>query len=252
MIIEEILRSTRERVAAIPAAPLPDHCPTPARSLTAAICSCTARIAIIAEVKYASPSGGRAACTLPPEALAAGFAAAGAVAVSVLTEPSFFGGSAENLVRARAAVSIPVLRKDFIIDERQVSETRAMGADAVLLIARILGDDLSRFVDAAHEVGLDALVEVRNRDEVEAALATEADLIGINNRDLGTFRVDLSTTRRLADLVRDEGRLVVSESGILWPYDVRSLCDCCDAFLVGSAIMNARDPKRRLEGFVFA
>ena len=161
-------------------------------------------------------------------------------------------GSAENLVRARAAVSIPVLRKDFIIDERQVSETRAMGADAVLLIARILGDDLSRFVDAAHEVGLDALVEVRNRDEVEAALATEADLIGINNRDLGTFRVDLSTTRRLADLVRDEGRLVVSESGILWPYDVRSLCDCCDAFLVGSAIMNARDPKRRLEGFVFA
>ena len=95
-------------------------------------------------------------------------------------------------------------------------------------------------------------MEVRNRDEVEVALATGADLVGINNRDLGTLKVDLSTTRRLAGFIRDEGRLVVSESGILWPYDVRSLRDCCDAFLVGSAIMNARDRRRRLEGFVFA
>ncbi|CVK33152.1 indole-3-glycerol phosphate synthase TrpC [Methanoculleus bourgensis] len=145
-----------------------------------------------------------------------------------------------------------MLRKDFIVDERQVAETRAMGADAILLIARVLGDDLPRFVEAAHEAGLDALVEVRNRDEVEVALATGADLVGINNRDLGTLKVDLSTTRRLAGFIRDEGRLVVSESGILWPYDVRSLRDCCDAFLVGSAIMNARDRRRRLEGFVFA
>lgn len=251
MIIDEILRSTRERVATIPADIHQIH-PAPARSLVDAIRSCTDRIAIIAEVKYASPSGGRAACTSPPEALAAEFAAAGAVGVSVLTEPSFFAGSAANLIRVRAAVPLPVLRKDFIVDERQVAETRAMGADAILLIARVLGDDLLRFVEAAHEAGLDALVEVRNRDEVEVALATGADLVGINNRDLGTLKVDLSTTRRLAGFIRDEGRLVVSESGILWPYDVRSLRDCCDAFLVGSAIMNARDRRRRLEGFVFA
>ncbi|MEG3055376.1 MAG: indole-3-glycerol-phosphate synthase [Methanoculleus sp.] len=251
MIIEEILRNTRERVAMIPADLHQNH-PIPARSLADAIRSCTDRIAIIAEVKYTSPSGGRAICTSPPEMLAAEFAAAGAIGISVLTEPSFFGGNTANLIRARAAVSLPVLRKDFIVDGRQVAETRAMGADAILLIARVLGDDLPRFVDAAREAGLDALVEVRNRSEVEAALATGADLIGINNRDLGTLKVDLSTTRRLAGLIRDERRLVISESGISWPYDVRSLRDCCDAFLIGSAIMNARDPKRRLEGFVFA
>ncbi len=251
MIIDDILRSTRERVAAIPVDLHQDY-PVPDRSLADAIRSCTDRVAVIAEVKYASPSGGRTACTAPPEALAAEFATAGAVGVSVLTEPSFFGGSTENLIRARAAIPLSVLRKDFIIDERQVAETRAMGADAILLIARVLGDDLPRFVDAAHEAGLEALVEVRNHDEVEAALATGTDLVGINNRDLRTLKVNLSTTRRLAGLIRDEGRLVVSESGILWPYDVRSLRDCCDAFLIGSAIMNARDPKRRLEGFVFA
>ncbi|MFA5613504.1 MAG: indole-3-glycerol phosphate synthase TrpC [Methanoculleus sp.] len=251
MIIDDILRSTRERVAAIPVDLHQNHT-VPDRSLADAIRSCTDRIAVIAEVKYASPSGGRTACTAPPEALAAGFATAGAVGVSVLTEPSFFGGSTENLIRARAAIPLSVLRKDFIIDERQVAETRAMGADAILLIARVLGDDLPRFVDSAHEAGLEALVEVRNHDEVEAALATGTDLVGINNRDLRTFKVNLSTTRRLSGLIRDDGRLVVSESGILWPYDVRSLRDCCDAFLIGSAIMNARNPERRLEGFVFA
>ncbi len=170
----------------------------------------------------------------------------------MLTEPNYFGGSIENLARVRGAVSLPILRKDFIIDERQVAETRAFGADAILLIARLLGDHLSAFVEAALEIGLEPLVEVHNRDEMERALATGANLIGINNRNLETMTIDLSTTVRLAGLARDAGRIVVSESGIAWPYDVRRLSRHCDAYLIGSALMSAKDRQKRLEGFVFA
>ena len=252
MILDEIVRATGERLANL--APLPAFDPdaVPRRSLEQSLRGCRERRAIIAEVKYASPSRGRIHEGGTPEAIAREFVAAGAAGLSVLTEPTYFGGSTENLVRVRRAVPVPILRKDFIIDERQLSETRALGADAVLLIARVLGSRLSAFVDEAHALGLEPLVEVHDRDEMERALATDATLIGINNRNLETMTIDLSTTVRLAGAARDAGRIVVSESGITWPCDVRSLSRHCDAFLIGSALMSARDRRKRLEGFVFA
>ncbi|WOX56490.1 MULTISPECIES: indole-3-glycerol phosphate synthase TrpC [unclassified Methanoculleus] len=252
MILDEIVRATGERLANL--APLPAFDPdaVPRRSLEQSLRGCRERRAIIAEVKYASPSRGRIHEGGTPEAIAREFVAAGAAGLSVLTEPTYFGGSTENLVRVRRAVPVPILRKDFIIDERQLSETRALGADAVLLIARVLGSRLSAFVDEAHALGLEPLVEVHDRDEMEQAIATGAGLIGINNRNLETMRVDLTTTVRLAEAARGEGRTVVSESGIAWPYDVRRLSRHCDAFLIGSALMSARDRRKRLEGFIFA
>lgn len=252
MILDEIIRSTGERLEGL--APLPAVSPgaVPRRSLERAIRGCRDRHAIIAEVKYASPSRGRIHDGCTPEAIAREFAASGAVGLSVLTEPTYFGGSTEFLVRVRRAVTVPILRKDFIIDERQLAETRALGADAVLLIARVLGNCLPAFVDEALALGLEPLVEVHDRGEMERALATEANLIGINNRNLKTMTIDLSTTARLAWAARDEGRTVISESGITWPWDVRNLARHCDAFLIGSALMSARDRRKRLEGFVFA
>lgn len=252
MILDEIIRSTGERLEGL--APLPAVSPgaVPRRSLERAIRGCRDRHAIIAEVKYASPSRGRIHDGCTPEEIAREFAASGAVGLSVLTEPTYFGGSTEFLVRVRRAVTVPILRKDFIIDERQLAETRALGADAVLLIARVLGNCLPAFVDEALALGLEPLVEVHDRGEMERALATEANLIGINNRNLETMTIDLSTTARLAWAARDERRTVVSESGITWPWDVRNLARHCDAFLIGSALMSARDRRKRLEGFVFA
>ena len=252
MILDEIVRSTRVRIDRLGALPAVDPGAPPHRSLEAAIRACRDRNAIIAEVKYASPSRGRIHDGSTPEAIAREFAAAGAAGLSVLTEPTYFGGSTEFLVRVRRAVTVPVLRKDFIIDERQLAETRALGADAVLLIARVLGDRLPAFVDGALALGIEPLVEVHDASEMERALDTEANLIGINNRNLRTMTIDLSTTARLAGAARDAGRTVVSESGIVWPCDVRNLGRHCDAFLVGTALMSARDRKKRLEGFVFA
>lgn len=252
MILDDIIRSTGERLGDLEALPAFEPDDMPHRSLEAAIRSCREKNAIIAEVKYASPSRGRIHDGCTPEAIAGEFAAAGAAGLSVLTEPTYFGGSTESLVRVRRAVSIPILRKDFIIDERQLAETRALGADAVLLIVRVLGGRLPAFVDAAYAIGLEPLVEVHDGSEMEQALATEATLIGINNRNLETMVIDLSTTVRLAEAARDEGRTVVSESGILWPYDIRRLSRHCDAFLIGSALMSARDRRKKLEGFVFA
>ena len=251
MILDEIVRSTRERLRHLDQ-PVGDPDPLPRRSLGASIRTCGERHAIIAEVKFASPSHGRIHDSCTPEAIAREFVVAGAAGLSVLTEPTYFGGSPEFLVRVRRAVCVPILRKDFIVDVRQLGETRALGADAVLLIARVLGDHLSTFVDGALALGLEPLVEVHDRSEMERALATNATLIGINNRNLETMMIDLSTTVRLAGAARDAGRIVVSESGITWPYDVRSLSRHCDAFLIGSALMSARDRKKRLEGFVFA
>ncbi|WP_292365917.1 MULTISPECIES: indole-3-glycerol phosphate synthase TrpC [unclassified Methanoculleus] len=251
MILDEIIRSTGERLRHLDQ-PVFDPDPLPRRSLEAAIRASSGRHAIIAEVKYASPSRGRIHDGCTPEAIAREFVAAGAAALSVLTEPTYFGGSTGYLVRVRRAVTVPILRKDFIIDERQLGETRALGADAVLLIARVLGDRLPAFVDKARTLGLEPLVEIHDRSEMERALGTSANLIGINNRNLETMTIDLSTTVRLARAAREAGRLVVSESGITWPYDVRSLSRHCDAFLIGSALMSARDRSKRLGGFVFA
>ncbi len=252
MILDDIIRSTGERLGDLEALQEIDPGTLPHRSLEGSIRACREKNAVIAEVKYASPSRGRLHDGCTPEAIAGEFATAGAAGISVLTEPTYFSGSPEFLVRVRRAVTVPVLRKDFIIDERQLVETRAIGADAVLLIARVLGDRLPAFVEKALALDLEPLVEVHNGNEMEQALATEAALIGINNRSLETLAIDLTTTVRLAEAARDEGRTVVSESGILWPCDVRNLRQHCDAFLIGSALMSARDRRKRLEGFLFA
>jgi indole-3-glycerol phosphate synthase len=253
MILDDIVRATRARVAGLPAS-FPDAgIKNTNKSLCRAIRGRETPNAVIAELKFASPSRGVIAADYPPSVLAKEFAGTGAVALSVLTEPRFFGGSTERLREVRSAVGIPILRKDFIIDRRQLDETNAMGADAVLLIAGLLGRDLPAFVDHALDLGLEPLVEVHDMDEAESAIMTSADLIGINNRNLKTMQIDLRTTARIAPFIRDHGgRLVVSESGITWPCDIRSLKRCCDAFLIGSSIMSARDRLKRLEGFVSA
>jgi indole-3-glycerol phosphate synthase len=184
--------------------------------------------------------------------MAGDLAKGGCVALSVLTEPYFFGGAVQDIARVKSAVNLTVLRKDFIIDERQVAESRALGADAVLLIAAVLNDRLSCFVDLALDYGLEPLVEVHTADEAKCACATRATLIGINNRNLATLGIDRSTTRLISGQVRKEGRLIISESGMRSADDIREMKPYCDAFLIGSSIMSHDHPKKKLEEFVCA
>jgi indole-3-glycerol phosphate synthase len=202
------------------------------------------RVALIAECKRRSPGAGPIRTDLDPADLTRSYARAGAAALSVLTDSEYFGGSAGDLEAARAATSLPVLRKDFMIDPLHVLEARAMGADAVLLIVRILTDrDLAGLHAQASQWGMSVLVEVHDRGELERAVAMGADLIGINNRDLSTFRTDLETTLELIDAVPD-GVLVVSESGIRVPGDVVRLGQAgVDAILVGESLLKSSDPE---------
>jgi indole-3-glycerol phosphate synthase len=207
-------------------------------------------MALIAEVKKASPSAGVIRPDFDPVAIAREYEISGASCLSVLTDRKFFQGSLEYLERIREAVRIPLLRKDFIIDERQILEAVEAGADAILLIAAVLDDErLKHFHDLASEAGLAALVEVHDEVELERALAIQAPLIGVNNRDLKTFEVDLGTTERLARRIRETGRfdadppvLLVAESGIHSHDDVRRLESCgARAILVGESLMRAGD-----------
>lgn len=202
------------------------------------------RVALIAECKRRSPGAGAIRADLDPADLTRAYERAGAAALSVLTDSEYFGGSAGDLESARAVTSLPVLRKDFTIDPLHVLEARAMGADAVLLIVRILTDrDLADLHAQASQLGMSVLVEVHDRVELERAVAIGADLIGINNRDLSTFGTDLETTLELIDAVPD-GVLVVSESGIRVPEDVVRLGEAgVDAILVGEALLKATDPE---------
>ena len=249
MILDEILARTRKRVDRLPAAfpdpPCRDHA-----GLADCIRARNGRTAVIAEIKCASPSQGTIRRNVDVQMMARTLVAGGCTALSVLTEPHYFGGSLRDVTRIAGSIDVPVLRKDFIIDARQVDETRALGADAVLLIAAVLREDLPAYVDHALDCGLEPLVEVHTPAEVEDALATRAALIGINNRDLTTFAVDRSVTRSLAPRVRSSGRLVVSESGMQSADDVRELKPYCDAFLIGSSIMAHADPGKKLEEFV--
>ncbi|WP_438432360.1 indole-3-glycerol phosphate synthase TrpC [Gorillibacterium sp. sgz500922] len=201
-------------------------------------------VGLIAEVKKASPSKGLIRSDFDPVAIARAYEAAGADCLSVLTDRDYFQGGVEYLKAARAAVQLPVLRKDFLIDERQIYEARLIGADAVLLIAAMLADaELQRFAMLAAELGMDALVEVHDRSELERVLALEAEpkLIGINNRNLHTFETDLATTAELAALV-PPSRFLVSESGIAGPADiVRLNGDGAQAVLVGEHFMRQAD-----------
>lgn len=202
------------------------------------------RVRLIAECKRRSPGAGQIRPHLDPVGLTRGYERAGAAALSVLTDEVYFGGSLADLTAVRAAVGIPVLRKDFTIDPLQVLEARASGADAVLLIVRILSDaELAALQAEARGLGLDVLVEVHDASELGRAIELGADLIGINNRDLSTFETDVETTIRLLGDVPDDV-VVVSESGIRSVEDVQRLGAAgVHGILVGETLLRAEDPE---------
>jgi indole-3-glycerol phosphate synthase len=199
--------------------------------------------AIIAEIKKASPSAGLISENFDPAAIAAGYQQGGAAALSVLTDKQFFQGSLDDLVRARVATHLPVLRKDFTLDRYHLLQASAEGADAVLLIVAALDDEeLKTLLAEARELELDALVEVHDENELDRALAVGADLIGVNNRNLKTLEVSLDTSLRLAKRLPPE-TLAVSESGIRTPADIRRLMAAgYQAFLIGESLMKQGDP----------
>jgi len=199
-------------------------------------------IRLIAEVKRASPSLGLLHPNLNPTELAKVYAKGGAAAISVLTEENYFKGSIDHLAAVRNVVELPLLRKDFIFDPYQIYESRAYGADALLLIVAILSQEqLEEFISLSHSLGLKCLVEVHNEGEVEKALLSGAEIIGINNRDLNTFTVVLDTTYRLRSLIPKE-KIVVSESGIRNRKDIEKLRKWgVNAILVGEALVTAND-----------
>ena len=209
--------------------------------------------AVIAEVKKASPSKGVIREQFNPVDIASSYAAHGAACLSVLTDVKFFQGSYDYLRQARAACTLPVLRKDFMIDTYQIAHARAMGADAILLIVAALElPALREFEAAATELGMDVLVEVHDRQELETALQLQTPLVGINNRNLRTFETSLQNTLDLLADIPDD-RLVVTESGIHTPDDVRLMREHgVNAFLVGEAFMRAPDPGVALSELFFA
>lgn len=203
--------------------------------------------AVIAEIKKASPSKGVLRSDFIPADIAQSYAEAGAACLSVLTDQQFFQGSIDYLKQARASCSLPVLRKDFIIDAYQIYESRVMGADCILLIAACLDDSQMKAFEAlAMSLDMAVLVEVHDEAELARALLLKTPLIGINNRNLKTFEVSLDTTLSLMDKVPAE-RLLVTESGIMTPADVKRLRDVnINAFLVGEAFMRADEPGEAL------
>jgi indole-3-glycerol phosphate synthase len=205
-------------------------------------------IRLIAEVKKASPSRGLLSHNLNPGELAQTYAEGGAAAISVLTEENYFMGRIEHLAAIKEVVGLPLLRKDFIFDNYQVYESRAYGADALLLIAGILGQgQLKELVSLSRSLGLRCLVEVHSQGEVEMVALSEAEIIGINNRDLRTFAVDITTTRRLRPLIPKE-KIVVSQSGIRSRKDMEKLRKWgVDAVLVGEALVTANDVRAKMK-----
>ncbi|MEE2958604.1 MAG: indole-3-glycerol phosphate synthase TrpC [Actinomycetota bacterium] len=198
--------------------------------------------AVIAEVKRRSPSKGELCGDLDPAAVAGEYALGGATCLSVLTDRAFFGGSPDDLTAVRAAVGLPVIRKDFTVSARDVCDARLMGADAVLLIAAALDDaELADFHDLAAEIGLDALVEVHDESELERALTVGATLVGVNQRDLTTFEVDTARAVRMAPAIPDNV-VRVAESGIGGPEDARALVQAgYHALLVGESLVTSGD-----------
>jgi indole-3-glycerol phosphate synthase len=206
------------------------------------------QIRLIAEVKHASPSRGMLSPNFNPVKLAQTYAEGGASAISVLTEANYFMGNIEHLAAIKEVVRLPLLRKDFIFDLYQVYESRAYGADALLLIAAILNQkQIKELVSLSHSLGLRCLVEVHNESEVERAVLSEAEIIGINNRDLNTLSIDINMTRRLRPLIPQE-RIVVSESGIKSERDIEKLRKWgVDAVLVGEALVTADDVLAKMQ-----
>jgi len=210
------------------------------------------RSAVIAEAKKASPSKGVIRPQFDPAAIARSYAAGGATCLSVLTDRDFFQGHEDYLMQARAACSLPVIRKDFIVDPYQVLEARAINADCILLIVACLSDDqMKELNDLATELGMDVLIEVHDQAELERSLLLNQTLVGINNRNLHTFEVSLNTTFELLPMIPEQ-RIVVTESGILSRSDVELMrASHVDAFLVGEAFMRAEQPGEKLKELFF-
>ena len=208
-------------------------------------------INVIAECKRRSPSRGVLRVAYDPVTIAKGYEQAGAAAISVLTEPGFFDGSLEHLEAVRDVVRIPLLRKDFIVDEYQLLEARAAGADAILLIVSALGDaDLKSLSKAAADLGLAALVEVHNVDECDRAAAAGALIIGVNNRNLRTLEVDLNASREIAKVLPHTA-IGISESGLKTPADLQAMKSLgYHAFLMGERFMIEPDPGAALAGLI--
>ncbi|MCK6553597.1 indole-3-glycerol phosphate synthase TrpC [Candidatus Binatia bacterium] len=251
MILDDIVRDRRADLdrtrAAVPLAALRQRPSFIAARRDFAAALAHRPRAIVAEVKKASPSRGVIRAEFDPVAIATAYDAAGAAAISVLTEERYFQGRLEYLESVRAHVTVPLLRKDFTIDPYQLYEARAYGADAALLIVAILDDEaLRELLFLAQELNLTALVEVHDAGELRRALAAGATLIGINNRDLRTFRTSLETTEALMASV-PAGVQVVAESGIETAADMRRLERCgVHAFLIGETLMRAPDPGAKL------
>jgi len=219
----------------------------PIRDIKSALASPSTPIKIIAEVKKASPSKGIIREDFDPVEIAKIYEANGASAISVLTEEKFFHGSLDCLKKIREVATIPLLCKDFIFDEYQVYHARVLGADAFLLIAAILDNsELNALLKTGRGLGMQALVEVHNLEELKMVLQTEAEIIGINNRDLKTFKTDISTTERLIKEIPQD-KIVVSESGINTAEDISRLRGCgTHAFLIGESLMRERDIAKKL------
>ena len=208
-------------------------------------------ISLIAEIKFASPSAGIIREDMDPVTIGQMYEEAGAVAISLLTDKKFFKGDLNYLPRLKKAISLPILRKDFIIDDIQIKESFLWGADAVLLIARILSmEKLKRLLSLCRDFGLAALTEVHDREDLEKSMESGADIIGINNRNLDTFEVDLHNTMHLAHMVPDS-TILISESGIHNGRDIRLLEGTgVEAVLVGSALMGSADPAKKTKELV--
>ncbi len=250
-MLATIIARTREKVKGRKAEHPLEPVRRESRSLSSAIMGCE-NLPVVAEIKRASPSAGRLTSSEGVEELAEAMVRGGAVALSVLTEEDFFAGHASYITRVSRRVDVPILRKDFIVDEYQLLESAHLGADAVLLIAKVLGKRLKHFVQRSLELGLEPLVEVHDEEELELALESGAEMIGINNRDLETLEVDLSVTEKLAPKIPDDF-IVVSESGIRTPEDARRVVRAgADAILVGTALMRAPDPEAKVREFVGA
>ena len=204
------------------------------------------KCSIIAEVKCASPSRGRLIADFDPLRIASIYEQNGASAISVLTDEKYFAGHKVYLAKIKQAIKLPLLRKDFIIDKIQIYETRAIGADAVLLIARILGRKLAEFILLSKELELSSLVEVHTAEDLDLALKAGAEIIGINNRNLDTFITDINTSCELINKI-PEDKIVVAESGIASRSDIESLMQAgIHSFLIGEALMKAPDIGKKL------
>lgn len=209
-------------------------------------------VPLIAEIKRASPSAGDIRPSADVLEVAQAMLRGGAISLSVLTEPKYFKGDPNFLREVRKIAEVPLLCKDFVVDEYQIYEAAELGADVVLLIVKVLGGELRKFMQLVEELGMESLVEVTNEEESKLAVSVGAKLVGVNNRDLETLKVNLNRTVKLAPLIPDDTTLV-SESGINTPEDVRKMLNSgADAVLVGTALMRADDIEQKVKSLVNA